>query len=388
MPQSLIYLDNSTAGKPSEMAVSRMISFLTDHWGIPSAPHQKGQELFPAIEESYKKIYALVGAKDSDQFVLTSSGAEAINQVFHTAYREITLPTGKNQFLTSIIDEAPSLMASERLEPLGCISKLVPVNDQGIITPEILTSMLSPRTALLSLTWANGLTGVIQPLKEIAAICRLRGVKLHLDATHLLGKLDFTFEESGADFLTFNGDQLHAPRGIGGLFIRQGVKASSLIAGGLEQAGLRAGPLNVAHLVALGQASSEAVEQRDYLCTEIARLRDKLEKGVKQQIPTLLFPFEKSERLPNISLMVFPGVHQEALLFLLNRKRVCASMGGGSFQQLSLILEACKASADFTHSALSFSLSRYTQESEIDRAIALIVESVQTLTALSREFFS
>ncbi len=386
MLHSLIYLDNSTTSKPSETVINRMTVFYTERWGAPSAPHQKGKELSSQIEESYKRIYELFGAKESDQFVLTSSGAEAINQVFHTAYREITLPTGKNQYLTSFVDEAPSLMASERLEPLGCVSKLVPVDSNGIITPSALTGILSPRTALLSISWGNGLSGIIQPLKEIIDLCQLRGVKLHLDITHAIGKLDFKFEESGVDYITFNGDQIHAPRGVGGLFIRNGIKASSLIAGGLEQGGLRAGHLNVAGLIALAQASREAIEQQDYLCTEIARLRDKLEKGIKAEISDTIIPFENSERLPNISMMIFPGVHQEALLYLLNKKGVCACMGGGSFQQLALILEACSITHSLTHSGLSFALSRYTQENEIDRAIPIIVESVRVLRSLSEDF--
>ncbi|WP_193354018.1 cysteine desulfurase family protein [Candidatus Protochlamydia sp. R18] len=382
-----IYLDNSTTSRPSDLSISQMMPYLTDRWGLPSAPHQKGQELYPVLKECYKILYAFLGAQEADQFVLTSSGAEAVNQVISSVYRDVTLPSGKNQFLTSNADEAPALMAMARLEPLGCVAKIIESNQYGIVTAEALAEAISPRTALISLSWANGLTGVVQPLGEIIALCKQRDIRLHLDATHVLGKLFYEFDELSVDFMTFNGEQLHAPKGTGGLYIKQGIKCSPLIAGGSDQAGLRAGGLNMASLVALAYAAKETLECRDLLCTETARLKHKLETGIVKAYPQARICFRECERLPHCTTLLFPGIANEALLFNLNRKGVYANIGGGNFQQLGLLLSACGLEENLAYSAVSFSLSRYTTEEEIDRAIELIVESAWQLNRTSYKLF-
>ena len=378
-----IYLDNSTLAKPSERAVGKMIAYFTDHWGSLSSPHQMGQELIPAVEESYRAIYALLNAKDSDEFVMTSSGAEAVNHAIFSAYYDLYLSTGKNHLVTSDIDEAPAIMAVNRLEKMGCVAKMASANAQGKISAEAIADVLTPRTALVSLSWANGLTGVIQPVQEISDLCKERGVRLHLDATHVLGKLFFEMEDVGADIVTFNGAQIHAPKGSGGLYAKEGVKLSPLIAGGAEQAGKRGGSVDVPSLVALGYAAKEALEQRDLLCTEVARLRDRLEQKIMTGYPDA-FPFFKDhERLPNCTAMAFPGIANEAMLFALNRKGVLANIGGGNFQQLGLLLEASKIPEPLAHSAVSFSLSRESYEEEIDRAADIIVDCAKKLRKLS-----
>lgn len=384
----MIYLDNSTTTRPSERSISRMMPFLTDRWGIPTAPHQKGQELQSALLESYQALYELVGAEDGDTVVFTSSGTEAINQVIASTYRDVTLSTGKNQFLTSAIADAPAIMAINHIEQLGCVGKTIEVNQQGIVTAEALSEALSPRTALVSLPWANGLTGVIQPLAEISDLCQQRGVLLHLDATHVLGKLFYELGDIGADFITFNGDQLHAPKGTGALYVKQGIKCSPLLFGGVDQGGLRAGPVNMPGLAAFSAAAKELLDNRDFICTEIARLRDRLEIGIRQGFPEAFALFQNQDRLPNCTAITFPGVINESLLFLLNRKGICASIGGGEFQQLSLILSTCQFNPQIAHGAVSFSLSRYTTEEEIERAIQLIVESAQQLRRLSSQLYT
>lgn len=380
---SLIYLDNSTTSRPSEKAISAMMPFLTTYWGIPSTPHQKGQELYPFLTDYYKSLYAFIGAKEGDQVIMTSSGAEAVNHVIFSAYRDITLSTGKNQFLTSKNDEASSIMAIGRLEPFGCSGKMIDVNRQGIVTAKALADSLSPRTALVSLSWANGLTGVIQPLAEIADLCHQRGIRLHLDATHVLGKLFYELEDIGADYLTFNGDQLHAPKGSGVLYVKEGISCSPFIFGSVDQGGMRAGGVNMPMLAGLVTAAKEALDSRDLLCTEIARLRNWLEQGILKGFPQAQVCFKDQERLPHCTTIIFPGIANEALLFALNRRGVCASIGGGNFQQLAFLLAASGIEENLAHSAISFSLSRYTTEDEIDRAVSIVVDSAQTLARFS-----
>ncbi len=379
-----VYLDNSLTTRPSTETIGKMMPFFTHYWGHPSAPHTKGQELYAAIEESYRAIYTLLGAHEKDQFVFTSSGAEAINHVIQTAYYDITRPSGKNHYLTSSADEAPAIMAMGRLEQLNCVSKMIPVDREGKVTIANLSEVITPRTALISLSWANGLTGVIQPVAEIAALCQERGIALHLDATHILGKLYFSLEELNISFLTFNGDHLHAPKGTGGLWIKQGLKCSPFILGGIEQAGLRAGSFNIPGLIGLGKAVQELGDHLDVVSMEVARLRNKLEEGILQGVPEAQLFFKQQERLPHCCAIAFPGIANEAFLFALNQKGIYASIGGGSFQQIGLLLEATGIDSTLAHTALSFSLSRETQEEEIDRAIEIIVETAKQLRKYSQ----
>jgi len=367
-----IYLDNSTTTRPSGEAVSRMLAYYSDKWGSLSSPHQMGQELFSPVEESFRAVYNLLGADDKDSVVFTSSGAEAVNHAILTTYQDVTLHSGKNHFVASNIDEAPSLLSLSRLEPFGCAISVVKANRQGQVSAKAISEIITPRTALVSLSYANGLTGVINPVAEIAALCKMRGIRLLLDVTHVLGKLFFNLKELKPDFLSFNGDHFHAPKGTGGLFIAEGIKCSPFIVGGIEQGGLRAGSVNVPALVGLGIAAKEALEARDYLCTEVARLRYHFEREIVKRIPEAVVLFEYEERLPHISAIAFPGIPSEAFLFVLSRRDVFASMGGGSQQQISYILTACGIEEPLSKTALSFSLSRETSEEEIDRAAGII----------------
>lgn len=370
-----IYLDNSMTTRPSEKAVARMLPFFSEKWGTASAPHQMGQELFPYIEEGLKQIYAALGASEQDNFVLTSSGAEAVNHVFLSTYFDITCETGKNQFITSHIEEAPSHMSVSRLhEKMDCVIKMVNPDLEGKISVDAIAESITPRTALVSLSWANGLTGVIHPIEEIANICHARGIHLHIDASHVIGKVFYDLAKINPTFITFEGSLLHAPVGSGGLYIKAGTHCSSFIMGGLEQAGRRAGSLNVPALAALGLASFEMMEGRDYLCTEISRLRNKLEEGIVDLIPDAVIFFRNSERLPNCTAIGFPGISNEAFLYSLSRRNLLASIGGGSFQQIGLILKASGIDDKLAQTAINFSLSRYTTEEEIERAIEIIVE--------------
>lgn len=378
-----IYLDNSTTTRPSGEAVSKMLIYLSEKWGSPSSPHIMGQELFPAIEESYKNIYALLGASEKDSVVFTSSGAEAVNHAFLSTYQDVTLSTGKNHFVAVASDEAPALMSLARLEAFGASVTVVKPNEQGQASVKDISEAITPRTAMVAVSYANGLTGVINPIGEIADLCKLRGIRLLVEATHVLGKLFFSLKEMTIDFIAFNGDHLQAPKGTGGLYIREGIALSPFILGGIEQGGLRAGSVNVPALVALGVAAKETLEARDYLCTEVARLKYRFESEVTKRLPEVKILFENGERLPHITAMTFPGVANEALLFALNRRGVLASIGGGSQQQINYLLLACGVEESLASSALSFSLSRETKEEDILKAAASIEAAYLKLKKVS-----
>ena len=383
-----INLDNHSICKPSPEAIRKMQPFFSEMWGTPSVPHSMGLEVLPHMESSYKNIYNLLGATDHDVFVFTSSGAEAVNHVISSVYKDISTQSGKNHFITSNIDEAPAVMAISQLETLGCSGKMAEASDEGIVTADAIVDAITPRTVLVSLSWANGLTGTINPVSEIAEVCKQRGILFHVDVTNALGKLYIDLDDISADFITFNGNQIHGPHGTGGLLIREGKELSPFIGGGNEQCAMRGGSLNVPALIGLGQAALEASENLDLMCTEIARLRAKLENGILEKIPGAFICFPDSERLPNCSAITFPGVSNDALLFMLNRRGILASFGGNHFQKISLILNSSGYDNSDAENALSFSLSHYTTEEEVDEAIDSICDEALKLQTLSQQILN
>ncbi len=372
---SRAYLDHHTATRPSPASIEAMLPFFRDHWGSTTAPHQMGQELFPALNRSLESILDVLGAKDEDRFYFFSSGGESISQLYQSHYFDHIRNTGKNHIVTTNIEEAPILMSLKRLEELGCGGKILPVNAQGQLTKEILDEALRPRTSLVSISWVNGLTGVVHPIADLAEACHAKDVRLHVDASYVIGKTYFRFEDLNIDFLTFDGSLLHAPKGTAGLIVKEKTLFSHSISSMMGTP--------VGQVVALAQALEEGRSMFDHLCLETARLRDKLEKGILEGFPEAVILFQKAERLPNCCAIAFPGVVADALLFLLNRKGVYASLGGGHCQKLSHILVACGIDETLVQCALSFSLSFETKEEEIDYAIKTIVECARKLQGLS-----
>ncbi len=373
-----IYLDNSTLTRPSDEAVSGMLPYFSNAFESYHAPYTPSS-LCVQVKRSYEAIYSFLGASEQDSVILTSSNAEAINQVLLSAYFDLALPTGKNQVIFLNSDEAPFLMGANRLEKLGCVCKMV----EGTPTIDKIADMISPRTSMISLSWGNGLTGTMIPVYEIAALCEERGIRFHLDVTHVLGKQIFDLKDLGADIITFDGKHLHAPRGCGGLWIKENVTCSPLIMGGIEQGGKRAGDLDVPSLIALGIAASQAKESLDLICTETARLRHLLEAEVLKVFEGAEVLFQDNTRLPHISAISFPGVSNEALLFRLAQKKIFASIGGGSFQQIGILLETLGIQPETANSTISFSLSRYTTESEILKAAQIIAEEALSLRKIT-----
>lgn len=364
---SRIYLDNHSATRPSPKAVEQMLPFLHHQWGALSACHQMGQELYPAVDAAVKNCKQLLGAKESDSLFFVNGGSEAVFQVLWAHYSQTVQETGKNHLLTTVVEDAPILQAFNQFEKVGCFGKMLPVNEKGQLALETLVSEIRPRTSLLSLQWAHGLTGVIQPVEAIAKLCRDKGIQLHLDASGVIGKRFFRFHDLPCDFLSFDGEKIHAPKGTAAVVTKR--------------AALPTPSQNVAGLVALSTALAEACDRFDHMATEVARLRDKLEQGVEG---AQVF-FQDVERLPNTAVIAFPGVHAEALLFFLNRKGVYATYGGGNSQKLSHLLQACGVEAALAQSAVSFNLSHETTEEEVDTVLEVMHQAVKKLRQIGEK---
>mgnify|MGYP005629988393 CR=1 FL=1 len=198
------FLDQHVVAKPFPSVIEIMRPFYENDWQSPSSPHLGGQKVLRKMQGCYESLYRQLELDPTDTLVVTSSAAEAINHVTFVTYLNVTRPSGKNHFITSNVDEAPVIMSMERLFPLGCSCKMVKVDDFCTITPESLEETISPRTALLSVSWANALTGVIQPIEELGAICKDRGIIFHVDASQVLGKLPFSLKDLPIDILSFS----------------------------------------------------------------------------------------------------------------------------------------------------------------------------------------
>jgi len=369
MEKRPINLNSHSLSPVCSASIDRMVSYLKN-------PQMSAADL----ELRYQAIYDLVGASFEDTFVFTSSAAEAVNQVLWSAFLEVARKTGKCHFITSNIEDAPTLQMLKRLEDLGCFVKFSSMNTQGQIDVQQLKDLITPRTALLSVTVAHGLTGVIQPVEEIASLAKEKGVLLHLDASYALGKYDLSYLKP--DYITFSGERLHAGVGSGGLFIKKGAPLSPLILGGVEQGGLRGGSLDLPSFLALSAAASQISLNFDAMSLEMARLRDLFETEIQFQIPGAQVLFKEMLRLPNTSAILFPGSHYEALLYLLERKGVFATAGGTYFQHLHKILSTVGIEGE---RALSFSLDRMTTQEEIIQAVSIISKEVRTLRTLCED---
>lgn len=372
---SRAYLDHHTATRPSSGAVDSLLSFYREKWGAVTSPHQMGQEPLFFLSQHLDTILQELGASKEDQFHFCHSGAEAINAVLFSHYLEEVREAGRNHILTTNVEEAPILLSLKRLEKFHCVEKILSVNAQGQITRAMVEEGIKPRTSLLSLSWANRLTGVIHPIADIAEVCREKGIRLHVDASAVIGKLFFHFEDLGIDYLSFDGSVIHAPQGTGGVLVKGGLTFHPLVAG---DPNLHAGGVS-----ALAKALSESSDHFDHLNLETARLRDQLESGVQRGVADAVVLFKEVERLPNCTVIAFPGVESDALLYLLNRKGVYASMGGGQTQKLFHVLTASGVDPLMAHCALSFSLSHETTEEEISYAVQTIVDCALQLKQCS-----
>lgn len=328
-------------------------SYLNQHSpSLPPGPRQK---------ESEEKMLAALGASSQDSFFYCSTAQEATDQLFLSVYLDRVRETGRTHFIL------PS--AHKHLEKLGCTIKALPLNEKGQIKVQALEEMIRPRTILVSLPWADPITGVIQPLNELIALCRKKEVLVHIDGCFALGKLFFRFSDLDADFFTCDGRYIQGAYGTAGLLTCARSQLSSLLSASFCFHPERA--------EALMSAVEQTLAEREHLCIETARLRDMLEKGVVELLPDAELLFSDVERLPNVALIAFAGISAETLLFHLEREGVFARSEGVAPLLMRLGVDPLIA-----HSAVSFALSYETTEEEIASAIETIGRVANNLKPL------
>ncbi|EFN2936554.1 TPA: NifS family cysteine desulfurase [Campylobacter coli] len=380
-----VYLDNNATTMLDPSAYELMLPFLKDMYGNPNSLHQWGSATHPALKEAMDKLYAGLGANDLDDIVITSCATESINWVLKGIYFDHILDKERNEVIISSVEHPAVAAAAQFLKSLGVKLIELPVNEEGVSTPKDLQNVISDKTALVSVMWANNETGMIFDIQKMAEIAHEFGALFHTDATQAVGKIKVNLNQVGVDFASFSAHKFHGPKGVGGLFIKKGLKLTPLLHGGEHMGGRRSGTLNVPYIVAMAEALRIANTMLDFEDSHIRRLRDKLEDQILA-LPDTTVVGKREHRVPNTILASIKGVEGEAMLWDLNKNGIAASTGSACASEAlesNPIMEAIGAENDLAHTALRLSLSRFNTEEEIDYAAKQIKNATQRLRAIS-----
>ena len=385
-----IYLDNNATTLVDPHVKEAMEPFASQLYGNPNSLHSFGTEVHPYMRLALDRLYAGIHARDEDDILVTGCATESNNTVLMGVYHEL-IRTGKRSEIVTTEVEHPCVANACRFleERLGVKVIRLPVNRDGIVDADILRAHIHPdRTALVSIMWANNETGLIFPIRELAGMCRERGILFHTDAVQAIGKLPVDVQEAPVDFLSFSAHKFHGPKGVGGLFIRSGVKIPPLLHGGEQMGGRRAGTVNVGGMVGMGLAMELAVANLGYEASEVRRLRDRLEDAILT-LPEVQVIGRREIRTPNTILMSVKGVEGEALIWDLNNNGVAASTGSACASESlepNPTFVAMNVGSELAHTGVRLSLSRFTTEEEIERAIEAVHGAVRRLRSISPSF--
>jgi cysteine desulfurase len=381
-----IYLDNNATTIVDPKVKDAMEPFWCQMYGNPNSLHVFGTEIHPYMRIAFNRLYAGINAREEDDIILNSCATEGNNTVIKGVYEELIRTGTKKEIITTQVEHPCIANSCRFLETLGVKVVYLPVNGDGIVTAETLKSRIDPdRTALVSVMWANNETGLVFPVRELALLCREKGILFHTDAVQAIGKVKVDVQEAPVDFLTFSAHKFHGPKGVGGLFVRKGCKITPLLHGGEQMSGKRAGTINVAGLVGMGLAMELAVQNLDYEETRVRTLRDRFEDALLS-IRGVQVIGKRSNRTPNTILASIKGVEGEAFIWDLNKNGVAASTGSACASESlepNPTFTAMSVDSELAHTGVRFSLSRFTTAEEIDRTITVVNNSVERLRAIS-----
>lgn len=377
-----IYLDNNATTKVDTMAVEAMLPLFTKQFGNPSSIHSFGDQVGAQIKVARRQISDLIGALHDSEVIFTSCATESTTTAIYSALK---LNADKKEIITTTVEHPATLDVCEQLEREGYTIHRLTVNKKGQLDLQQYQDLLNENTALVTVMWANNETGTLFPVPEMATMAREKGILFHTDAVQVVGKEPLDVQDTDIDMLSFSGHKLHAPKGIGALYVRRGVRYRPLLRGGHQERGRRAGTENCASIVAFGVAAEQAGLHLDSMTTKIAALRDKLEKGILAQVPHSFVTGDPDNRVANTANIAFEYVEGEAILMFLNQKGIAASSGSactsGSLEP-SHVMQAMQIPFTAAHGTIRFSLSRYTREREID----YVIETVPGIIERLREF--
>lgn len=382
-----IYLDNNATTKVDPLVVDAMLPFFTEQFGNPSSMHSFGDRVGKALKEARRQLCELLGAEFESEIIFTSCGTESDNTAILSALK--ALPERREIITTSV--EHPAVLnlcdcLEKQLGEDGYVVHRLGVDSRGRLDLKEYGKLLSEKTAVVSAMWANNETGTLFPVEEMAEQARSCGALFHTDAVQAVGKAAVDLKTTAIDMLSLSGHKLHAPKGVGVLYLRRGTRFRPLLRGGHQERGRRAGTENSASIVALGKAAELAQQHLTFENTCVKAMRDRLEQGILKAVPNAFVTGDPSNRLPNTSNIAFEYVEGESILLMLNKEGIAASSGSactsGSLEP-SHVMRAMGIPYTAAHGTIRFSLSRYNTMDEIDRVVEKVPGIVARLRALS-----
>ncbi len=381
----LVYADNNATTRVDDKVLEEMLPYFKEFYGNPSSIHTFGRQVSSKMDLARERVASILGA-DTSEIVFTSCGTESNNYAIHCS---LEANLDKKHVITTRVEHPAVLNVCKYFGKNGYDVTELGVDKDGALDLDELRDSIRDDTAIVSIMHANNETGVIFPIEEIGKIVKEKGVLFHCDAVQAIGKIPVNLKNSNIDLLSMSGHKLHAPKGVGVLFIRKGVRIGPLIIGGHQGDNRRSGTENVPYIIGLGKACEIAEGFVKEEQTEVRRLRDRLEKGIKEQLTHVVISGENSERLPNTSNVSFECVEGEATLLLLDMAGIATSSGSacttGSAEP-SHVLQAMGIPPVTSRGTIRFSLSRYSTEDEVDYILEKLVPIVKRLQTLSPLF--
>ncbi len=378
----VVYVDNNATTQVAPEVLEEMLPYFHDLYGNPSSMHSFGGQVARKLKEARGKVASLIGATP-DEILFSSCGTESDSTAIQAA---ILSHPNRRHIITTRVEHPAVKNLCEYLEKNGYRVTYLPVDREGRLNPEDLYKSLSKDTAIVSIMWANNETGVIFPIEEIAQIVSQRGIVFHTDAVQAVGKIPIDVQKIPVDMLSLSGHKIHAPKGVGALYVRKGTKFMPFLIGGHQERGRRGGTENVASIIGLGKACELAAEHIKEENERVKYLRDKLENEILKGVPNAMVNGDREYRLPNTTSISFEFVEGEAILLMLNEFGICASSGSactsGSLEP-SHVLRAMGVPFTAAHGSIRFSLSIYNTEEEIDFIIEKLPPIIERLREVS-----
>ena len=379
---NVVYLDNNATTRVAPEVLEEMIPYFSEFYGNPSSMHSFGGQVARKLSEARAKVAALIGA-EVDEIVFTSCGTESDNTAILSA---LAVNPEKRHVVTSRVEHPAVKVLCEHLRDKGYRVTELAVDTEGNLDMEEYERSLTPDTGVVSLMWANNETGVVFPLERAARLAREKGIIFHTDAVQAVGKMPINMKENAISMLSFSGHKLHAPKGIGVLYVRRGTRFSPFMIGGHQEKGRRGGTENTPNIIGLGKACELAASRLEEENTRVRQLRDRLEGELLARIPNVKVNGGKANRLPNTTNISFEFVEGESILLLMDQFGICASSGSactsGSLQP-SHVLRAMGVPYTMAHGSVRFSLSIYNNDADIDLVIEKLPSIIERLRGMS-----
>ena len=379
----MIYADNAATTKMSEAAINTMVATANETWGNPSSLYGFGQKAKEILEDARVKVGSAIGA-DPKEIIFTSGGSEADNQAILSA-AATGRKKGKMHIISSAFEHHAVLHTLEKLRKEGFEITLLDVHENGILTPEDVENAIRDDTCLVTIMYANNEIGTIQPISEIGAVCREKGVVFHTDAVQAMGHLRVDVNRDNVDMLSASGHKFHGPKGVGFLYVRKGIGITNLIEGGAQERGKRAGTENVPGIAAMARALADAVGFTDEYAARLTPVRNRIIEGLSR-IPHSALNGDAERRLPGNINFCFEGIEGESLLLLLDDRGIQASSGSactsGSLDPSHVLLSIGRVH-DVAHGSLRLSIGEDITDEDADYIVKTVTEIVEYLRGFS-----